>query len=157
MSDTPELTTPEERLVERYLWVCDYMGRCALAIKDGNWHYLWDKAGELSGAAKRLEEEAQRVHKGESRVRDNAVLAGVRWFGRNDRVARLLHPFRRKLKTQEVGSIVMAVGGSPNMSDKALGDLTAAAFRVAERTDVDQETCLRVLAALVSYEVRDDG
>jgi hypothetical protein len=157
MSGEPTLTTPELRLVEQYLWVCDYMGRCAMAIRDGNWHYLWDKAGDLSSAAKKLEQEAGLIHKGESKVRENAVLAGVRWFGRIDRVARLLHPLKLKLDKNEVGSIVLAAGGSATMSDEALGFLSASAARVAERTDVDPETCLRVLAALVSYEVRDDG
>lgn len=157
MSGSVELTTPEERLVERYLWVCDFLGRCAMAVRDGNWHYLQDKAGELAGAAKKLEQEAGRVHKGELRVREDAVRAGIRWFGRHDRVARLLHPLTLELKPTEVGSIVMSLGGSPTMSDAQLGYLAEAAARVSAATDVAPDVCVRVLAALISYEVRDDG
>src|SRR5262249_1873042 len=70
------LTTDEERLVERYLSVLDFIGRCVQAVDEGHWHYLWDKAGQLSGAASRLEEELAES-RGKPRVRVEAVLAGV--------------------------------------------------------------------------------
>jgi len=46
-----DLTSMETRLAERYVSVLDFVSRCALAVDEGNWHYLWDKAGQLAHAA----------------------------------------------------------------------------------------------------------
>ena len=72
----PRLTSEETRLVERYLGVCDFLGRCALAVDDGNWHYLQDKAAELHVAAGRLAEEALAAYRSR-RLRPAWVLAGL--------------------------------------------------------------------------------
>jgi hypothetical protein len=159
MSDIPlGLTTSEERLVERYLWVCDYMGRVAQAIDGGNWHYLQDKAAEMERRVTALHEEALRVFRKESTVRPGHVLAGVRWFGRMGRVARLLHPLRLKPDLNEVRSIAMQVAGASGvtMSDEQLGRLAEATARIAQRTDVEPDVCVRVLVTLAAFVVRDD-
>ena len=56
------LTPTELRLVEHYVWVLDYVSRCALGIKRGDWFYLYDKAGELATAAQRLSQLAQEAY-----------------------------------------------------------------------------------------------
>ena len=91
-----ELTSIETRLAERYVSVLDFVSRCAQAIDEGNWHYLWDKAGQLAHAAEQLdqiaEENWQQVRDGGARPRPDAVRAAVAYWGRHYRVGRLLHP-----------------------------------------------------------------
>jgi hypothetical protein len=91
-----ELTPTEVRLVEQYVSVLDYVSRCAQAIDGGDWFYLYDKAGQLEGAAGRLAEIAgetwQEIRAGKPRPRTEAIRAAVAWFGRHYRAARLLHP-----------------------------------------------------------------
>jgi hypothetical protein len=52
------LTSNELRLVEEYVWVLDFLSRCALGLERGDWFYLYDKAGELQRAAGQLAEAA---------------------------------------------------------------------------------------------------
>lgn len=152
----PQLTGEETRLVERYLGVCDFLGRCAIAIDGGNWHYLQDKAAELHSAADRLADEALAAHRSR-RLRPAAVLAGVRWWGRHYRVSRVLHPVRVELTSAEAGSILLSVAGADAlaMTDARQAEYVAAATAIARRTDLDPATVLRALAALRSFEVRD--
>lgn len=154
----PRLTSEETRLVERYLGVCDFLGRCALAVDDGNWHYLQDKAAELHVAAGRLAEEALAAYRSR-RLRPAWVLTGVRWWGRHYRVSRLLHPVRVELTAAEAGSILLSVAGADAlaMSEARQAEIAAVAAEIARRTDVEPGTVLRVLAALRSFEVRDAG
>ncbi len=89
-----ELTSIEVRLAERYVSVLDFVSRCALAVDEGNWHYLWDKAGQLRHAAVRLDQvaaEAARAQ-GHARPRKDAVASAVARWGRHYRAGRLLHP-----------------------------------------------------------------
>ncbi len=153
----PKLTSDETRLVERYLGVCDFLSRCAQAIDEGNWHYLQDKAAQLHEATGRLANEALRAHR-ERSVRNRYVLAGVRWWGRHFRASRLLHPVSVELTTTEAGSIMLSVAGAEGlaMNDARLAEVIEAAGAIARLTDVQPATVVRVLAALRSYEVRDD-
>jgi hypothetical protein len=93
---TDDLTSIETRLAERYVSVLDFVSRCALAVDEGNWHYLWDKADQLTDAAGRLravaEENWQQVAAGGTRPRTAAVTAAVAYWGRHYRAGRLLHP-----------------------------------------------------------------
>jgi len=153
---TPRLTAAEERLVERYLWVLDFVSRCAQAVDEGNWYYLMDKAGQLTGAASRLEEELG-ASRGRPKVRAEAVLAAVRFHGRHYRASRLLHPVQVELTVEEVGSILLAVAGSAGVpADEAvLEALRRDSQGIAERTDLPPAAVARVLSALASWEVRD--
>src|SRR5919204_664213 len=56
------LTPTELRLVEQYVWVLDYVSRCALGVDRGDWFYLSDKAGDLAGAAQRLSQLASEAY-----------------------------------------------------------------------------------------------
>jgi hypothetical protein len=38
--------------------VLDFVSRCAQALDEGNWHYLWNKAGQLAHAAEQLDQVA---------------------------------------------------------------------------------------------------
>jgi len=96
VSAPDRLTSTEVRLAERYVSVLDFVSRCAQAIDEGNWHYLWDKAHQLEDAAGRLravaEENWQQVRDGGTRPRRAAVAAAVAYWGRHYRAGRLLHP-----------------------------------------------------------------
>jgi hypothetical protein len=92
-----DLTSIEVRLAERYVWVLDFVSRCALAVDEGNWHYLWDKAGQLEDAAGRLRAVASEAAQASGREwpRKRAVVAAVARYGRHYRAGRLLHPEAR--------------------------------------------------------------
>jgi hypothetical protein len=85
-----DLTSIETRLAEQYVWVLDFVSRCALAVDEGNWHYLWDKAAQLTRAANRLATVATEaaLASGRERPRKRAVAAAVAHYG----AGRLLHP-----------------------------------------------------------------
>jgi hypothetical protein len=91
-----KLTNTEVRLAEQYVSVLDFVSRCAQAIDAGDWFYLYDKAGQLEGAAGRLAEIAgetwHEITAGMPRPRTEAMRTAVAWFGRHYRAARLLHP-----------------------------------------------------------------
>ena len=94
MSAADRLTPTELRLAEQYVRVLDFVSRCALAVDEGNWHYLWDKAHQLEGAAGRLVAVATEAAQasGRARPRKRAVAAAVAHYGRHYRAGRLLHP-----------------------------------------------------------------
>jgi cell wall-associated NlpC family hydrolase len=48
------LTSNELRLVEEYVWVLDFVSRCALGVDRADRFYLYDKASELQRAAGQL-------------------------------------------------------------------------------------------------------
>jgi hypothetical protein len=90
-----QMTPTELRLVEEYVWVLDYVSRCALGVERGDWFYLYDKAGELATAAQRLSElvhEAYQAHTQGRGPRPKVVRAAVAHQGRHYRAGRLLHP-----------------------------------------------------------------
>ena len=89
------LTPAELRLVEDYVWVLDFVSRCALGMERGDWFYLYDKAGELAGAAQRLSQLAHEAYQASTQgkgPRPAAVRTAVAWHGRHYRAGRLLHP-----------------------------------------------------------------
>jgi hypothetical protein len=89
------MTSAELRLVEEYVWVLDYVSRCALSVDRGDWFYLYDKAGELATAAERLRQLAHEAYQAYTQghgPRPEVVAAAVAWQGRHYRAGRLLHP-----------------------------------------------------------------
>ena len=89
------LSSNELRLVEEYLWVLDFVSRCALGVDRADWFYLYDKASELQRAAGHLAEVAHQAYQASTQgqgPRPEAVRAAVAWQGRHYRAARLLHP-----------------------------------------------------------------
>jgi hypothetical protein len=89
------LTSNELRLVEDYVWVLDYVSRCALGVDRADWFYLYDKANVLQRAAGRLAEVAHATHQASTEghgPRPEAISAAVAWQGRHYRAGRLLHP-----------------------------------------------------------------
>jgi hypothetical protein len=90
-----QLTSNELRLVEQYVWVLDFVSRCALGVDRGDWFYLYDKAGELATAAQRLSQTAHDAYQVTTQghgPRPEVVGAAVAWQGRHYRAGRLLHP-----------------------------------------------------------------
>jgi hypothetical protein len=88
------LTSSELRLVEEYVWVLDYVSRCALGVDRADWFYLYGKASELQRAAGRLAEVAHEAHQASTEghgPRPEAVRAAAAWQGRHYRAGRLLH------------------------------------------------------------------
>ncbi len=89
-------TGAEIRLAEQYVRVLDFVSRCAQAIEDGNWHYLWAKTGQLedaaSGLAQAQRETWEQVSAGGLRPRAEVIRAEVARQGRHYRAGRLLHP-----------------------------------------------------------------
>jgi hypothetical protein len=89
------LTSNEQRLVEEYVWVLDYVSRCALGVDRADWFYLYDKASELQRAAARFAEVAHEAYQASTEghgPRGEAVRAAVAHHGRHYRAGRLLHP-----------------------------------------------------------------
>jgi hypothetical protein len=89
------LTSNELRLVEEYVWVLDYVSRCALGLDRGDWFCLYDKASELKRAAGQLAEVAHQAYQASTQgqgPRPKAVHAAVAWHGRHYRAGQLLHP-----------------------------------------------------------------
>jgi hypothetical protein len=89
------MTPAELRLVEEYVWVLDFVSRCALGVDRGDWFYLADKAAELATAAQRLREVAYEVYQAWTQghgPRPEVVGAAVAYHGRHYRAGRLLHP-----------------------------------------------------------------
>jgi hypothetical protein len=89
------MTPTELRLVEEYVWVLDFVSRCALGVERGDWFYLYDKAGELATAAQQLREVAHQAYQASTQghgPRTEVVRAAVAWQGRHYRAGRLLHP-----------------------------------------------------------------
>jgi hypothetical protein len=89
------MTPTELRLVEEYVWVLDYVSRCALGVDRGDWFYLYDKAGELASAAQRLSQLAREGYEAATQghgPRPEVVAAAVAWQGRHYRAGWLLHP-----------------------------------------------------------------
>jgi hypothetical protein len=89
------LPSNELRLVEGYVWVLDFVSRCALGLDRADWFYLYDKANELQRAAGQLAEVAHQAYQASTQgqgPRPEAVRTAVAWHGRHYRAGRLLHP-----------------------------------------------------------------
>jgi hypothetical protein len=88
------LTSNELRLVEEYVWVLDFVSRCALGVDRADWFYLYDKASELQRAAGHLAEVAHQACQASTQgqgPRPEAVRAAVAYHGRRGSGGRLLH------------------------------------------------------------------
>jgi hypothetical protein len=93
------LTSNELRLVEGYVWVLDFVSRCALGVDRADWFYLYDKASELQRAAGHLAEVAHQAYQASTQgrgPRPEAVGAAVAYHGRHYRAGRLLHPQQQR-------------------------------------------------------------
>jgi hypothetical protein len=93
------LTSNELGLAEEYVWVLDFMSRCALGIDRADWFYLYDKASELQRAAGHLAEVARQAYQASTQgrgPRPEAVRAAVAWQGRHYRAGWLLHPQQQR-------------------------------------------------------------
>jgi hypothetical protein len=89
------MTPTELRLAEEYVWVLDFVSRCALGVDRGDWFYLADKASSLATAAQRLSQVAQEACQAYAQghgPRPEVVGAAVACNGRHYRAGRLLHP-----------------------------------------------------------------
>jgi hypothetical protein len=90
------LTSNELRLVGEYVWVLDFVSRCALGVERADWFYLYDKASQLQRAAGQLAEVAHQAYQASTQgPRPEAVGAAVAYHGRHYRAGRLLHPQQR--------------------------------------------------------------
>jgi hypothetical protein len=153
----PRLTPDEERIVNRYLSVIDFMSRCAQAVDEENTYYLWDKSAQLLGAVEGLKQELDRSGGKPRLTRNGAMVAAIRYHGRHYRAGRLLHPGPVELTRSEVGSILLAVAGGDGLlaEEAALDVIRQSALVIAERTDLRPDAVARVLCALRSWELRD--
>jgi hypothetical protein len=89
------MTPLELRVVEEYVWVLDFVSRCALGVDRGDWFYLADKSGELATAAQRLREVAHEVYQAATQghgPQPEVIGAAVAYQGRHYRAGRLLYP-----------------------------------------------------------------
>jgi hypothetical protein len=89
-----KLTSPELRIAEAYAYVLDYVSRLALAVDNGDWFYLADKAAEMEYRLQQLRDAAIDGHKATPEPRGAAVRAWVADRSRRAgfRAGELLHP-----------------------------------------------------------------
>jgi ABC-type transporter Mla subunit MlaD len=88
----PAQTADELRIAERYLWVLDYVSRCADAVRHGDWSELDDAAQDLARRAAQLAEAARELHDPATAPRAHVLLTIAAEHNRDSQVARLLHP-----------------------------------------------------------------
>lgn len=88
----PDQTADELRIAERYLWVLDYVSRCADAVRHGDWSELDDAAQDLARRAGQLAEAAHELHDPATAPRAHVVLTIAAEHNRASQVALLLHP-----------------------------------------------------------------
>jgi hypothetical protein len=110
-----QLTSPERRITEAYAYVLDYVSRLALAVDNGDWFYLADKAAEMEYRVQQLRDAAIDGHKATPEPDAAAVRAWVaeRSLRAGFRAGELLHPIQDDAECQ--AAIVRDVA-------KALGD-----------------------------------
>lgn len=120
----PKLRGMEQRLAEDMTSVLDFVSRLQDAIDAGDWHYLFDKAGQLARAADQLKVAAgyeidERQLKPSQAARPAAIAAAVRSYARHYRAGRLLYPepddsARAELQTATAAAVLRALdGGQP--------------------------------------------
>lgn len=89
-----ETTPAEGKLAQTYIETMDFVGRCAQALADGDWHYLSDKTGQLRMRVDELEQAADAaaaLERTPEKPRRDVVLAEVIKRGRSYRAVTLLH------------------------------------------------------------------
>ena len=91
---TPDQTPDELRIAERYLWVLDYVSRCADAVRGGDWDELDDAAQSLARRAGQLAEAARDRHDRSAGPRPHVVVGMVAERNSDSEAAALLHPYR---------------------------------------------------------------
>jgi hypothetical protein len=92
----PKLRGMEQRLAEDMTSVLDFVSRVQDALDAGNWHYLFDKAGQLARAAGNLQNAAryeidERQLKPSTAARPAAITAAVQSYSQHYRAGRLLY------------------------------------------------------------------
>lgn len=93
----PKLRGMEQRLAEDMTAVLDYVSRVKQALDAGEWHYLFDKAGQLARAADELKIAAgyeidERQLRPSTAARPEAITAAVQRDARHYTAGRLLYP-----------------------------------------------------------------
>jgi hypothetical protein len=58
LMNADQLRGMELRIAEDMTAILDYLSRLIQGVDDGDWHYVYDKAGELACAAQRLKDAA---------------------------------------------------------------------------------------------------
>lgn len=91
----PQLQGLELRISEDMVSVLDFLSRVQQGIEGGDWHYVLDKAGELSRAAQRLSDAAGyeiERKRSDPPARSAVVIAAVRTWSRRYAAGRALFP-----------------------------------------------------------------
>ena len=91
---TPDKSTDEQRIAERYLHVLDHLSRCADAVRHGDWDKLDILARTLARSADRLADAVHEQLDPATRPRAAAVVDVVAEHSGDSEAARLLHPHR---------------------------------------------------------------
>lgn len=85
----------ELRIAEDMTAILDYVSRVKQGVDDGEWHYVFDKAGELARAAQRLQNAAEYEIDRKPRdpaARPKAIVATVTREARHYVAGRALYP-----------------------------------------------------------------
>jgi hypothetical protein len=91
---TPDQSTDEHRIAERYLQVLDHLSRCADAVRHGDWDKLDALARTLARSADQLADAVHEQLEPATSPRAAVVLDIVVELSGNCEAARLLHPHR---------------------------------------------------------------
>jgi hypothetical protein len=89
---TPDQTPDELRIAERYLWVLDFVSRCADAVRQGDWEELNDVAQSLARRAEQLAGAARELQDKTADPRAHVVVGIVAKHNGDSEAAGLLHP-----------------------------------------------------------------
>jgi hypothetical protein len=110
----------ELRIAEDMTSVLDFVSRVKQGVDEGNWHYVFDKAGELARAAQRLKDAAEyeidRKPK-DPPARPKAIVATVTRDARHYVAGRALYPApvsadQEKRKAQIAANVAEILGGA---------------------------------------------
>ena len=91
---TPDQSTDEQRIAERYLHVLDHLSRCADAVRHGDWDELDTLAGGLARSADQLADAVHEQLDPAASPRAAVVVNIVAEHSAGSEAARLLHPHR---------------------------------------------------------------
>lgn len=91
---TPDPSTDEQRIAERYLHVLDHLSRSADAVRHGDWDKLDTIARTLARSADQLADAVHEQLDPATSPRSAVVLDIVVEYSASCEAARLLHPHR---------------------------------------------------------------
>jgi hypothetical protein len=91
---SPDRSTDEQRIAERYLHVLDHLSRCADAVRHGDWDKLNPLARTLSRSADQLADAVHEPLDPHASPRAAVVVDIVVEHGGDCEAAGLLHPHR---------------------------------------------------------------